>query len=103
MNKTHKDKQFLDMADSFIALANELCDEADKGKVSAIFLYAAARFNTYIVASSASNGTEFESVQKNASKYFMDEYKKMLDEHMMDYTVNFNDFIKPSTSNKLIN
>ena len=103
MSKTHKDKQFLDMADTFIALANDMCEEADKGKVSAIFLYAAARFNTYIVASSAANGSEFESVQKNATEYFMGEYKKMLDEHMADYTVNFNDFIRPGAGNKLVN
>lgn len=103
MSKTQKDEQFLNMADAFIDLANEMCSEADKGKVSAAFLYAAARFNTFIVASSAANAEALESVQDNATDYFMDEYRKMLDEHMADYQVNFDDFIKPNTSNKAIN
>lgn len=102
MSKTHKDEQFLNMADAFIELANQLCNEADKGKVSAAFLYAAARFNTFIVASSAVNSEALEEVQDRATDYFMDEYRKMLDEHMLDYKVNFEDFIKHKGS-KAIN
>ena len=58
MDNTHKDKKFYEMADAFIALANEQSGKADQGTVSATFLYAAARFNTFIVASGAGSSLE---------------------------------------------
>jgi hypothetical protein len=97
MNETEKDKEFIDMADAFIALANKYGKQTDKGKVSAAFLYAAARFNTFLVASGATSAVEFASYEKNAMEYFQDEYKKMLVEHFADYQQNFDVFIKPGT------
>jgi hypothetical protein len=44
------DDTFYDRADAHIALANEYCLSTGKGKVSASFLYGAARFNAYIGA-----------------------------------------------------
>lgn len=103
MSDTKKDKEFLDMADAFIALANKQGETIDKGKVSAAFLYAAARFNTFIVAGGAADVEEFEGYKFNATQYFIGEYEKMLEEHMEDYTVNFGDFIKPDKKAKTVN
>ncbi|HIQ38373.1 MAG TPA: DUF3144 domain-containing protein [Desulfocapsa sulfexigens] len=41
------------MADAFIAAENSYGGKAEQGKVSATFLYGAARFNTFLVASCA--------------------------------------------------
>ena len=103
MSKTEKDQEFFNIADAFIDLANHHCSDIDKGKVSAGFLYAAARFNTYIVASSAKDVDEFESFQAKAAEYFVGEFRKMINEHMEDYKVNFDDYIKLNNANKTIN
>lgn len=94
MSDTHKDREFLDMADAFIAVANRYAQEVDKGRVSAAFLYAAARFNTFIVASSAPNVAEFTGYQDKAMQYFADEYQKMLVEHFADYSQNFSTYTR---------
>ncbi len=92
-NNTDKDDEFYEMADSYIALANKQGKDVIQGKVSATFLYAAARFNTFLVASNSSSKKEFESGKENAIEYFMDEYKKMLDEHFSDYITNYDSYI----------
>ncbi len=89
-----KDKEFYKMADAFIALANNQGKDVEKGKVSAAFLYAAARFNIFIAASGASSADEFASRGKNIKDYFMSEYEKMLEEHFADYQNNFEQYLK---------
>ena len=99
MSDTDKDQEFYDLANSFIQLANNHSEEINSGKVSAAFLYAAARFNTFLVASSASNIEEFLSIKDKAFEYMVGEYQKMLTEHFRDYSDNFTDYIRPKTSN----
>lgn len=103
MSDTHKDEEFINMADAFIALANQYGQSLDKGKVSAAFLYAAARFNTFVVASSAPSAEELESYQEKAMRYFKDEYHKMLVEHFADYRQNFDAYLKEKSAGKRIN
>ena len=103
MSDTHKDAEFIRMADAFIALANEYGQTVDKGKVSAAFLYAAARFNTFVVASSAPNADEFADYQERAMEYFATEYRKMLVEHFADYRQHFDAYLKEKSAGKRIN
>ena len=102
-DNTHKDREFLAMADAFIALANKYGGTVDKGKVSAAFLYAAARFNTFIVAGSAADKNSFQQTQQSAMDYFLGEYRKMLVEHMADYEHNFELYIKAKANGDLLN
>lgn len=92
-DNTEKDKEFYEMADAFIAVANGQSGKAEQGKVSATFLYGAARFNTFLVASASDSATEFASRKEDAMEYFVAEYKKMLEEHFADYTDNFDKYI----------
>jgi len=101
MSDTDKDQEFYDLADAFIALANKQSKNVNPGKVSAVFLYAAARFNTFIVASGTSSANEFSASKANAHEYFVDEYKKMLEEHFTDYHDNFDKYV--TKSNNTIN
>jgi cytidylate kinase len=93
MNNTDKDEEFYKMADSFIAKANEYSGKVEQGKVSATFLYAAARFNTFLVASASESAKEFSSRKEDAIEYFMAEYQKMLEEHFTDYAENYDQYI----------
>lgn len=101
MSNTEKDSEFYKMADAFIALANNQSKNVNQGKVSATFLYAAARFNTFIVASESDSAEDFATNKDSAIEYFMEEYRKMLEEHFGDYHQNYSKYI--GSKNKTIN
>ncbi len=101
MSSTDKDKEFYEIADAFIELANKHCKNADQGKVSAAFLYAAARFNTFIAASGSGSANEYASNKASSFDYFMSEYSKMLEEHFEDYYEHFNKYLRET--NKTLN
>jgi heme-binding NEAT domain protein len=88
------DKDFFKRTDAFIKVANELATEQDIGKVSASMLYAAARFNAFIVASSAANKEEAEGNKLEAINYFTEQYRSMLTANMDDYIEKYDDYLK---------
>jgi hypothetical protein len=89
MNEERLDPRFWDRADAIIHLANKQCGDAPNGKVSASLLYAAARFNAFIVATNAKDADEMKTDKKRAIKYFTDQYRKMLIENLDDYIKSF--------------
>jgi Protein of unknown function (DUF3144) len=94
MSDTDKDKEFYEMADAHISVANEQGKSANPGKASATILYSAARFNTFLVAANSESADELASRKEEACKYLMAEYQKMLDEHFTDYTENFDKYLR---------
>lgn len=93
MSNTDENKEFFEMADAFIALANKQSKKGNPGQVSGSFLYAAARFNTFIVAAGAGSASEFASKKEDSIDYFMAKYKEMLEEHFENYEENFEKYI----------
>ncbi len=91
---TTKDKEFYEMADAHIAVANKQAKSTTPGKVSATILYSAARFNAFLAASNANSAAEFASKKEETCKFFMAEYQKMLDEHFADYANNFDKYLR---------
>ncbi|ABN60487.1 MULTISPECIES: DUF3144 domain-containing protein [Shewanella] len=75
-----------ELADQFIALANQLSQqEADVGKVGTALRFAAARFNAFEAAiKSADLGAEKES----ALEWFSSEFKEMLSDNLDDHIAN---------------
>ena len=89
MSNSDEDKKFREMADAFIAVANKQSKNENPGMVSASFLYAAARFNIFIVATSSGSANEFVSKKEDSLDALMAEYKKMLEDHFENYKENF--------------
>ena len=89
MSDVQRDKPFYDMADAYIALANTQLNEAKPSRVSAAALFAASRFNAFVIAAAAENKAQLMVEKEAAIAYFMDQYEKMLreniDEHMTRY------------------
>ena len=89
MSDVQRDKQFYDMADAYIALANTQLSETKPSRVSAAALFAASRFNAFVIAAAAENKAQLMVEKEAAIAYFMDQYEKMLreniDEHMTRY------------------
>jgi len=88
------DKDFFKRTDAFINVANDLSKEQDLGKVSASLLYAAARFNAYIVASSAKDKAEADRNKVEAIDYFTEQYRSMLIANMDDYINKYDEYLK---------
>ena len=89
MSDVQRDKEFWDLADSFIQLANTHLDKVKPSRVSASALFAAARFNAFVIAA-ASESKEQLIVEKEAAiAYFLNQYESMLrenlDEHLTRY------------------
>ncbi len=89
MSDIKRDKAFWDMADSFIQLANTHLDGEKPSRVSASALFAAARFNAFVIAAAAGSKEQLIVEKEAAITYFMNQYESMLrenlDEHMARY------------------
>jgi hypothetical protein len=73
--------EFYEMADAFVDLANEMAETERVSRVSSAFLYACARYNAY--AMQVQGGAVAEA-DEDAIRYLLEQYEKMLREHMTE-------------------
>ncbi|MCL2912697.1 DUF3144 domain-containing protein [Shewanella corallii] len=74
------------LADQFIALANELAqEEQDVGKVGTALRFAAARFNAF---EAAIKSADLAAEKDNALEWFSSEFKEMLSDNLDDHIAN---------------
>jgi len=88
------DQQFWATIDSFISQANEQ-EGANKGApqlVGAAMLFAAARYNTFLVARANTDLDTFKGKKEEAVSYFTQQFAKMLDDNWTDYETNFEQY-----------
>ena len=71
--------------DSFIDRANEFAETNSKENVGLALLYAAARFNAFVVSQHANTLDDFERDLPRAREFFQQQYAQMLDENLDDY------------------
>ncbi|GLX85326.1 hypothetical protein tloyanaT_15780 [Thalassotalea loyana] len=89
------DDQFFDRADAHINLSNEqISENIGTGKVSASMMYSTARFNAWLSASGWDSADELRTAKEETIEYFMNEYRKMLEENLNEYIENFDDYMK---------
>ena len=79
------DEIYRAMVDSFIDRANELADSNSRENVGMALLYAAARYNAYVVSQHADSPDRYEQDVPRAREFFNDQYRRMLDENLEDY------------------
>lgn len=94
MSDEDLDKEFRMMADSFIDLANKHADSAEREIVSMALLYAAARFNSFVVASHAQDLKKYDADREKAFEFFLSKYKEMLNENLDDYRRLYDESLK---------
>ena len=89
MSDVRRDKQFYDMADAYISLANTQLNETKPSRVSAAALFAASRFSAFVIAAAAGSKEQMIVEKEAAIAYFMSQYESMLrenlDEHLARY------------------
>lgn len=85
MSDVQRDKQFYDLADAYISLANAQLSETKPSRVSAAALFAASRFNAFVIAAAAGSKAQMVVEKEAAIAYFMDQYEKMLRENIDEH------------------
>lgn len=85
MNEQDRNRQFRAMANDFIDLANRLGEQAPREQVGMALLYAASRFNAFLVASHAADLPSFEAERDAAMGFYCDRYRRMLGENLDDH------------------
>ena len=95
--KSEVDKEFFERADAYITAANEQATDVSRGKVSASMMFATARFNAWVSASGTESGEELASVKDEALEYFVNEYRKMLEENLDEYIEHFDKYMNPGS------
>jgi len=93
MSDKSDDDLFWGLVESFIEQANDACEGADPGIVSAALLNAAARFNAFVVAQSSLDKNEFAEDVEGTTNYLTGRYRDFLKEHMDDYRENYTTLI----------
>lgn len=92
---TNQDEElFWNLVDQFIQKANDACDEADPGVVSAALLNAAARFNAFVVATSSIDRKEYIEEIDSSLNYLTGRYREILRDHLEDYRENYKIYIR---------
>lgn len=84
---------FYDRVDVLIQVANRQCDTEDKGKVSASFLFAASRFNTWVSASGFETAELMKANREELVQHFVKQYQAMLEDNLDEFIENFSDYL----------
>lgn len=88
------DQKFFENIDAYIALANAH-ENANKGApqlVGASLLFAAARYNIFLVARAQADRATFDGKKEEAKAYFVDQFNKMFDDNWEDYGQHFQQY-----------
>lgn len=93
MSDGQRDKQFWELADSFIQLANTHLNEVKPSKISASALFAASRFNAFVITASASSKEQLIAEKEAAIAYFLEQYETMLRENLEEHLARYDQHI----------
>jgi hypothetical protein len=85
---------FWERANAFINLANDQCNAAHPNEVSASTLYAAARFNAFIVAKTTGTADNMKLERDRALEYFTDQFRQMMAANLDDFAANFDKYMQ---------
>jgi hypothetical protein len=86
---------FYNRADNIIAYANsQITENENPGDVSASFMFAASRFNAWAASCTFDNVEDMKKGKDEMMEYFIEDYKKMLEENLDNYIDNFDQQVK---------
>lgn len=89
MNDAETNKIFKEIADAYIDVGNQYMDEHNADLVGSSFIYGAARFSSFIVASGSENLEQYKSNRETAIEHFTTQFKQMLEENLTSYESAF--------------
>ena len=90
INDEELDRRYREIVDVFIDQANELSGHNSIENVGMALLFAASRFNAYVVSQHADSQQSFETDIPKAKSFFGGQYMQMLEENLDDYKQVYN-------------
>ncbi len=87
------DDEFLDTTNKLIEIANEMGAKYGDHKTGVAFIYAAARYNAYIAASSVTSAEALEESRPKAIEYFSNRFRQLYDGNMQEYVAHFEEYM----------
>jgi len=96
MSDNLPDPAFLERLDAIINLANDQCSAASPNNVGSSTLYAAARFNAFVLAKTVGSAENMKLERERALDYFIGQFRLMMESNLDDFTENFVDFMQPT-------
>ncbi len=97
----NEEQKLWDLIDQFIEISNNACDEMDPGKVSEAILYAAARFNAFMVAASSESRKDYIEDKEDAGKFISKQFNGMLFSNLSDYQDHYKEYIRADDSEEV--
>jgi hypothetical protein len=93
MNNTDTDTNtlFKEIADAYIDVGNQYMDQHNADLVGSSFVYGAARFSSFIVASGSSDLEQYKANRDGAIEHFTNQFKQMLEENLTSYETAFSE------------
>lgn len=88
------DARYRELVDSFIDQANEFSEHNSIENVGMALLFAASRFNAYVVSQHAETKDAYQSDLPKARDFFRKQYREMLDENLEEYERVFEKYAK---------
>jgi len=92
------DVLYREMIDSFIDRANDLAEQNSPENVGMALLFAASRFNAFVVSQHAESIDDYERDLIKARDFFRSQYQEMLNENLEDYKkiyAKYHQFTRP--------
>jgi hypothetical protein len=89
------EKQFFDLSNSFIKLANDHATTMSPARVSAGMMYAAARYNSHTLMAATPNFTA--ATAEDALRQLVSQYEKMCRENIVDHVSRLRQATTPGT------
>jgi hypothetical protein len=94
---SERDKAFFDRADAYIKLANNQMEKGiQAGEVSPSFMYGLARYSAWFTASGWTNANDMADAKDETVRFFVSEFRRMLELNMDDYIQNFDNYVQAS-------
>lgn len=85
MTREEQNTLFKQVADTHIDSANTQLESMDIHIVSSGFIYGAARFNAFTIASDSKDLKDYNNMRKGAVEHYTEMFKKMLEENLENY------------------
>lgn len=82
-------KQFKEIADTYIDVGNQHLEKYGSDLVGSSFVYGAARFSSFVVASGSSDLETYKANRESAIEHFTAQFKRMLEENLTNYESAF--------------
>jgi PPE-repeat protein len=94
------DHEFYERAQEHLRIANEQLCDVSRGQVSASMMYACARFNAWLTASSRQSAKDLKGAYGETIEYFVAQYRKMLVTNLDDFVANFGEYTQPPADDR---